>query len=160
MVNYIHGNLFDFIERPTSNDVSCRHVIVHVVNDVGAWGRGFVLNLSKHFVEPEKHYRKNWSSRRLGDVDIVTTDRDDVVVANVFGQHGLRSLKNKRPVDYDALFSGLVKLKEFANSQKVKIVFHMPKIGSGLGGGNWEIIEMLVDHALREFETNVYCFGN
>jgi hypothetical protein len=32
-------------------------VIVHVCNDVGKWGRGFVLALSRKWAEPERRER-------------------------------------------------------------------------------------------------------
>ena len=35
-------------------------IIVHVCNDVGAWGRGFVLALSRRWPEPERRYR-HWA---------------------------------------------------------------------------------------------------
>jgi len=41
-------------------------VLVHVCNDVGAWGKGFVLAISKRWKEPEKQYRQ-WSK---GDIDM------------------------------------------------------------------------------------------
>ena len=35
-------------------------IIVHVCNDIGGWGRGFVVALSKRWPEPERRYRA-WS---------------------------------------------------------------------------------------------------
>lgn len=32
-------------------------IIVHVCNDIGAWGRGFVMAISKRWSEPERRYR-------------------------------------------------------------------------------------------------------
>ncbi|HJK89231.1 MAG TPA: hypothetical protein RMH85_21120 [Polyangiaceae bacterium LLY-WYZ-15_(1-7)] len=32
-------------------------IIVHVCNDVGGWGRGFVTALSKRWAAPEEAYR-------------------------------------------------------------------------------------------------------
>src|SRR5205823_6841477 len=33
-------------------------IICHVCNDIGGWGKGFVLALSKRWSEPEAAYRK------------------------------------------------------------------------------------------------------
>ena len=38
-------------------------IIVHVCNDVGGWGRGFVMALSKRWKEPEMKYRE-WPRTR------------------------------------------------------------------------------------------------
>ncbi|XXU05921.1 hypothetical protein WMF40_38440 [Sorangium sp. So ce854] len=32
-------------------------IICHVCNDIGGWGRGFVVALSKKWPEPEARYR-------------------------------------------------------------------------------------------------------
>ena len=31
-------------------------IIAHICNDIGAWGRGFVLAISRRWPEPEKAY--------------------------------------------------------------------------------------------------------
>ena len=33
-------------------------LILHICNDVGAWGSGFVVALSKRWKEPEQKYRE------------------------------------------------------------------------------------------------------
>ncbi|MER7985968.1 hypothetical protein ABTY53_10250, partial [Streptomyces noursei] len=38
-------------------------MIVHVCNDLGGWGRGFVLALSRRWPEPERAYRR-WHRER------------------------------------------------------------------------------------------------
>ncbi|WP_407540165.1 hypothetical protein Q0M94_01845 [Deinococcus radiomollis] len=38
-----------------------RKILVHVCNDIGAWGRGSVLGLSQRFPEPERRY-KAWAA--------------------------------------------------------------------------------------------------
>nr|WP_218025660.1 hypothetical protein [Capsulimonas corticalis] len=32
-------------------------IIVHVCNDIGAWGKGFVMAISKRWKQPEKEAR-------------------------------------------------------------------------------------------------------
>lgn len=34
-------------------------IITHVCNDLGGWGKGFVVAISKRWPEPEIEYRKN-----------------------------------------------------------------------------------------------------
>lgn len=38
-------------------------VIAHVCNDLGGWGKGFVLAISKRWPQPEKQYR-DWHRHR------------------------------------------------------------------------------------------------
>ncbi len=41
-------------------------VIAHVCNDLGGWGKGFVLAVSKRWAEPERAYRE-WHRGRAGN---------------------------------------------------------------------------------------------
>jgi O-acetyl-ADP-ribose deacetylase (regulator of RNase III) len=47
----------------TSPQDKGRKVIAHVCNDLGGWGKGFVLAVSRRWPEPERDYRE-W--RQLG----------------------------------------------------------------------------------------------
>ncbi|MYS22479.1 MULTISPECIES: macro domain-containing protein [unclassified Streptomyces] len=118
-------------------------VIAHVCNDMGGWGKGFVLAVSRRWPEPEAAYRR-WHRERsgndfgLGAVQVVQVDRL-LWVANMIGQHGTRTGSKGVPVRYDAIDTALgvvaVKAAELAAS------VHMPRIGCGLAGGKWERIE-------------------
>ena len=64
-------------------------ILVHVCNDIGAWGRGFVVALTRCWPEPEQHYRA-WHRGRdsvpfeLGQVQFVPVS-ESIVVANLVG---------------------------------------------------------------------------
>jgi len=44
-----------------------RKIIAHVCNDIGAWGRGFVLALSKVSPAPERAFREWYRGRERND---------------------------------------------------------------------------------------------
>ena len=127
-----------------------RKVIVHVCNDAGKWGRGFVLAVSKKWPKAEAAYR-DWHKRGgdqpfdLGQVQFVEVG-DGLWVANLIGQHGLRRSGRQPPVRYDAIATGLARVAEFAAARRASV--HMPRIGCGLAGGRWEEIEPLIEHHL------------
>ena len=64
-------------------------IITHICNDIGAWGKGFVLALSKRWKTPEKQY-KQWYKQgedfALDAVQFVKVE-SDIWVANMIGQH-------------------------------------------------------------------------
>ena len=87
--------------------------IIHCCNDIGAWGAGFVLALSKRWKEPEKQYR-DWAHNRegtgkpfeLGQVQIVIVEKD-ILVVNMIGQRDTHWSNGKPPIRYDAIEEGL-----------------------------------------------------
>ena len=136
-------------------------IIVHICNDIGKWGRGFVLALSNKWPQTRENYI-SWSKGKynypfvLGEVQFVKVEAD-VWVANMIGQHGLHKPNQTiPPVRYNAIRLGLQKVKEFAQEKNASI--HMPKIGSGLAGGNWDIISEIINEELSNagYEVTVY----
>jgi len=125
-------------------------VIVHVCNDAGKWGRGFVLAVSKKWPKVEAAYR-DWHKSggtqpfELGQVQFVEVG-DGLWVANLIGQHGVRRSEGQPPIRYDAIARGLARVAAFAASQSASV--HMPRIGCGLAGGRWEEIERLIERHL------------
>ena len=135
-------------------------VIVHVCNDLGKWGKGFVLAISRRWKTPEDSYRKAFSSPEkpaLGDVQFVAVS-DTITVANLIGQHGVarKGSRGEPPIRYLALRQGLEKVATFALAQGASV--HMPRIGCGLAGGTWDKIEPLIHESLllRNIPVFVY----
>lgn len=137
-----------------------RKVIAHCCNDIGGWGRGFVVALSKRWKEPEEWYR-NWFAKtghtdlpfELGSVLFVLVEpRLQTWVANIIGQHNTHTILGVPPIRYEALTSGFHKVRGFCKKVEAEtgesVSVHMPRIGAGLAGGNWETIEKLIQNTL------------
>ena len=62
-------------------------VIAHICNNVGAWGAGFVLALSKKWAEPEHTYH-NYQPRDLGTTMFIPVE-DNINVANMIAQDNI-----------------------------------------------------------------------
>ncbi len=152
-INYLEGDATD----PAGNDAK---ILVHICNDVGAWGKGFVLAISKRWKEPERQFKewhKSQSDHELGQVQFIRV-RPDLEVANLIGQVGLRSRKGVPPIRYKAVEAGLSRVAEHALSGGASV--HMPRIGCGLAGGEWDRIETLINATLgaRGVRVTVYDF--
>ncbi|MER6788947.1 Appr-1-p processing protein [Streptomyces sp. NPDC000658] len=138
-------------------------VIAHVCNDIGGWGRGFVVALSRRWPEPEAAYRA-WHRERasndfaLGALQTVQVQRD-VWVANMIGQRGVRTGSKGAPVRYDAIDAALARLADRALELGASV--HMPRIGCGPAGGKWSRVEPLVAGRLaaRGVAVTVYDHG-
>lgn len=81
-------------------------------------------------------------------------------VANMIGQHGMSRTAEGPPIRYDAVECCLKALAEKARALRASV--HMPRIGCGLAGGKWELIEPLILKTLCEADVPVvvYDFGN
>ncbi|MFD6950688.1 Appr-1-p processing protein [Nocardiopsis sp. TSRI0078] len=125
-------------------------IIAHVCNNRGGWGKGFVLALSRRWPEPERDYRA-WHRERarndfaLGAVRLVQVS-SDTWVANMVAQHGTRRGSGGPPIRYEAVASCLRALNPHA--LELGATVHMPRIGCGLAGGEWDRIQPLVEREL------------
>ena len=116
-------------------------IIVHICNDIGAWGAGFVLAVSKKWRAPEIAYRA-MKKRFLGTVELVRVS-DDIIVANMIAQHGIGAgADGIPPIRYEAVRACLAQVNDSAYHTGSTI--HMPRIGCGLAGGEWSKIEEII----------------
>ncbi|MEU2611048.1 macro domain-containing protein [Micromonospora sp. NPDC007271] len=137
-----------------------RKVIAHLCNDLGGWGKGFVLAISRRWPEPERDYR-DWHRHRAGNDFGLGATRlvrvaPDVWVANMVGQRGMRRGSAGPPIRYEAVERCLSALADQVG--KLGASVHMPRIGCGLAGGTWDRIEPLIRRTLcaRDIPVTVY----
>ena len=126
-------------------------IIIHCCNDTGGWGRGFVLALSRRWKEPEARFRA-WIGAKLGDVDLVSVG-PSLWVANIIGQHGVVNTKDGPPIRYEAIRAGLKRVCELAKLNNASV--HGPRLGSALAGGEWELIEAIIQEELCDKDVSV-----
>jgi O-acetyl-ADP-ribose deacetylase (regulator of RNase III) len=118
-------------------------LIAHICNDKHKWGAGFVLALSKKWKVPEQlYYKTPIDELKLGTVRYVFVE-EGIAVANMIAQHDTKPINGIPPIRYDALERALVDVNDFCKDMGYTL--HMPKIGSGLAGGDWTIIEKIIE---------------
>ena len=159
-INYLKGDVTSPVVKTGIR------VIAHICNDIGAWGGGFVLAVSKKWAQPEREYRKlaknNVGDFRLGVVQCVSVGfsnslGDSVWVANMIAQHGCGWVNNVPPIRYDALETCLNNLVYNLRDNKEASV-HMPRIGCGLAGGTWDKVEAIINKTLVANNIPVYVY--
>lgn len=142
-------------------------IIAHCCNNVGVWGAGFVLAVSRRWDRPEREYRA-WFERQgsvkfrsmLGAMQLVPVE-DDLAVANIVGQKGVagRTTDGRPPIRYDAIARGFGYIAQYATTHpELDVSVHMPRIGCSLAGGSWAQIEPLIDRAFvtKKIPVTVY----
>ena len=130
-------------------------IIAHICNDIGGWGRGFVLAVSRDHPAAETAYRSWYQANpewvdeldemALGEVQFVKTG-PDTTVANMISQKGIFSKNGKPPIRYSALSSCLAVVS--GEAEYIGASVHMPRIGCGLAGGSWEEVEQVIQNTL------------
>jgi len=135
-----------------------RKLLVHVCNNKGGWGRGFVLSLSKRWKDPELKYREWFKSGQgfeLGAVQYVKVE-PDLVVVNMIAQDGY-SKNGKPPIRYDALERCLEKVSVAAKKNKASVC--LPYLmGCCLSGGKWETVESLIIKTISNKDIPVFVY--
>ncbi len=139
-IKYLSGDAAEPLKKNT--------VIAHIVNNKGKWGKGFVLSLSNKYPAAKEYYLNSFKGNNipeLGRVDFVKVDaQEHIFIANMYAQNGIKKNVNdkKQCVCYASLEVCLEKLSDFALVNRLSV--QMPRIGAGLGGGDWNIIESLI----------------
>lgn len=132
-------------------------VIAHICNNRGSWGAGFVMAISKKWSSPEIEYRK-WIETKtatLGEIQLVPVE-DEIVIANMIAQDGFVNFLNPVAVRYESLKECLNKLAYRIKANDVSV--HMPRIGCGIAGGKWELIEPIIKETLCKNDIQVYVY--
>ena len=154
-IKYIKGDA-------TAPQAKGTKIIAHICNNLGGWGKGFVLAISKRWPLPEKDYRE-WHRNRakndfeLGNIRLIQVEKY-IYVANMVAQQGMKTGSNGVPIRYEAVKQCLEKLAIEATQLEASV--HMPRIGCGLAGGKWDRIAPLIEATLLENDiaTTVYDF--
>lgn len=138
-INYVIGDA-------TNPQGKGMKMIVHISNNKNKWGAGFVMALSKKWSEPEQTYR-NMINHKLGNISLATVE-DDIIVVNMVAQDDVASniTNGISPIRYDALIKTLRDANLIAANSNMSI--HMPRIGTGLAGGKWCIIEKIIEETM------------
>lgn len=133
-IEYKIGNLFDSL--PASD-----FIIPHIVNDEGIWGGGFVIPLGYKFPKAKEEYLKKIP--KLGDCNLLEVGQMSYV-ANMCAQSSIISKDNPVPIKYDALEKCLKVVADKSDNLQI----HAPAFGSMRAGGDWKIIEQLIQKIL------------
>jgi len=146
-IRYLEGDAL----RPSEPGAK---VVAFVVNDTARkWGGGFALEVRKHWPQVQTSFEQE-GHLQLGSIHVSNVSADTAVVSMV-AQHGYR--RGPKPgIRYKALDTSLRSLADLAIEQSASV--HMPRIGAGQAGGDWQIISELIEDNLvqRGIKVTVY----
>ena len=146
MIQIIKGDATEPIKKPA--------IIAHICNTAGRWGRGFVVPLGEKYPMAKSAYL-SLPEYTLGKIQVINCG-NDIVVVNMIAQYGIFPMNGIPPIRYDAVRQCLIKVHNKALLECRSV--HMPKIGSGLAGGDWKTIYKIIQDIFDTFGVDVYIY--
>ena len=143
-ITYVKGDLFT---------TTAKHIL-HGCNDHGVMGSGVAKIIRDKYHEAYDEYVKEYTKNGLfgGQVMVVESNGKKIVnmvTQNFYGKDG------KRYAKYDWIADGFYTLNQYCKHTKTEVIT-MPMIGAGLGGGNWNVIEKIIESESTDFCPVVY----
>lgn len=148
MINYIKGDLLS----------SKENYIVHGCNAQGVMKSGVAKAIREKYPRVYDDYSYAYSLKVtntlcLGQVIQTYLEDEDQYIISAITQKYYGRDPNIRYVSYDAVDRCMINIKEIVPINKT---IAMPKIGAGLGNGNWNVIEAIINDRLSSYSVFVY----
>lgn len=147
MITYVTGDLLGANQK----------VIVHGCNNRGIMGSGVAAQIRAKWPNVYEVYalKHRVFGLDLGDVIPVAT-MDGKIIVNAVTQDGF-GRDGRRYVDYAAIERCFVTINDRVHGWEVTEIA-LPRIGAGLGGGDWTIIEGIINRTATFYTPVVYDF--
>ena len=153
-IKYMQGDMFSH----TFPQNQKWRIFAHGCNAKGVMGSGVALQVKKMFPFAYEAYmlQHNIDGLHLGQ--LISGREGDVIILNMITQQQYGRDKNVVYVSYDAVEECIKRVnKGCANIQGCDMVeVVMPKVGSGLANGDWNIIESIIENYSTNFQPVVY----
>lgn len=147
MIKYVDGNLLDLADQGHFD------VIAQGCNCFCVMGSGLAPQIKAKYPEAYAVDCETTAGdeKKLGT--ITYTKNTTPIVVNIYSQYDTKGRRQgQMDLDYDALRSGIKAMKEKFSGKR----FGLPQIGAGLAGGDWTIIEKIIEEEMRgEYVTIV-----
>lgn len=146
---YKEGNLFD-----SKADVLC-----HQVNLFGVMGGGIAAEVKERFPNAYLRYKDhcseyNFSKALLGSSLIVpTNEKREQYIANCFSQDDFS--KSDCATDYVKMEECFIYVLNWMKQNGMKSVAFPYKIGCGIAGGDWRIVEPIIEKVFKDSGVTV-----
>ena len=128
--------------------------ILHGCNAQGVMGKGVAKSIREHYPEAYDVYREHFLTRGLIVGSTILVPTKGKIIINAISQRNYAKgyHDTTRYVSYDAIEEIFKGLNFTLRGETIAI----PKIGSQLGGGNWDIISNIIDVSTPDINIVVY----
>jgi O-acetyl-ADP-ribose deacetylase (regulator of RNase III) len=162
VVKYRVGDLILAAIDPRNKGV----VIGHCANCFNTMKSGIAPLIAAAF--PEAHVADQLTKKgdrgKLGSFTAANSVNNGVLVYNLYGQFGYwnrqKGLMDLQYAELDkslsAMAGNLHSRCRITDTSPKEVKIFLPKIGSGLAGGDWTIIEPMIDKHLGGFDVTIF----
>ncbi len=139
--------------------------IVHGCNTQGSMSSVVARGIRNKWPEAYTAYITGYNYCKENNIDFLGqvpfVGSEDKFIFNAITQEFYGAMPNKVYVSYAAIENCFQQLDEFAKKRYNMYyddfpTIAMPKIGAGLGGGDWNIIEEIIERCSDNFQPVVY----
>ena len=149
--------------------------IVHGCNAQGVMGSGIAKSIKEMYPEVYQAYIDQYKHGHYIDIPydepchvrelelgtiIPVRVSDTLVIINAITQryyNGHKKSSGGREVDYEAVAKSFEKINSTVSSfPDIEPVLSFPKIGAGLGGGDWDIISTIIRKSVMNLDLNLW----
>lgn len=143
-IKYVKGDLLEAPEQ----------ILLHSCNSLGVMGAGVAKLIRQKWPKAYQDYLDEYNSYGLPLGSIVPSKQPDgKIILNAITQDTIG--KTGVHVSYWAIANVIYQLDQRFVVKDSKVVA-MPMIGSGLAGGDWTIIEAIIENTAVNFQPVVY----
>lgn len=134
-------------------------ILIHGCNCYGVMGAGVALKVKQKY---PRAYQVDQNTipgipSKLGDYTYsiqkhIYYPHQTIIVINAYTQFGYSSMSSEPDVDYDVIRTVMSAINENFPDESIS----MPRIGAGLGGGDWNEIFDIINSVFKARKINVY----
>src|ERR1035437_3989490 len=124
-------------------------ILVHSLSAQGVMGSGLALQIIKKYPQVFDDYMyliDNIHSSVILGATVNTKITDGLIIVSGIGQFFYGREPGYVYTDYDAIKSIFNNVNILALKINLPVIF--PRIGAGLGGGKWDVIETIIEESL------------
>ena len=135
----------------TKADERC---IVHGCNAQGVMGAGVALAIRRAYPEAYETYINEFKTFGLKLGSVYHSSSRGKLVWHAITQINVGT--DRRQVDYEAIFHALETINAIGPRDYDLDAIAFPRIGAGLGGGNWGVISAMIEATSTHYQPVVY----
>jgi O-acetyl-ADP-ribose deacetylase (regulator of RNase III) len=146
--------IVDYKEGDVLESIADFNYIAHGVNCQGVMGGGIALQIKTQYPMTFHKYKKACNDAAFEKQHLlgqIVIDGENKLI-HCFTQLYYGNQSHVKYVSYDAIHGCFNRI----NSQLPGSSIVIPKIGAGLGGGNWEVIARIIDSVTADCSITVF----